>query len=224
MYTEEQFRQQFTHVVKFFYRHQNAWVGKWEVSWLNEKNMDDYIGYAWRLYEATSRNRFNLTLLGSAEIRKDKYYVRNFGVTGANGIHFLDKETEAILNEAKKENDREDLRRAATGAGVENPMFGDQPISILSEKGWTPLLNDALIIGAVTGKQEFFLALTESEGTSWEKIKAAGGGVAKETWRKFFHHNQQMFYDQNLGTPRVFARELMGLAAFGYSLNLRCTS
>ena len=101
---------------------------------------------------------------------------------------------------------------------MENPRYSGptKANSILSEKGWTPLLNDALIIGAITGSQGFVLGLTESEASSWEKIKAAGNGDPKETWRQFFHHNQQMIYDPKFGIPRVFARELMGLATFGY--------
>ncbi len=222
--------QQFTNQLfdlKDQYRQDNAWIGKWNESWNDELVMTRFIGFAYALYAATARNVLNLTLLGGTEIRLDDSYIRNFGVTAANGIQ--DKETERWVR-------TEQIRRAWRAKNPDpssgNPDRSPVPVtssgSILSEKGWTPILNDSLILGAITAGQNFALGLTPAEQADWN---AMNGAKANRTavlaarfgetpalinaWKSFLNSQKRMFFFP-WGGPRVFTRELLGLHFFGY--------
>lgn len=216
------------------YRRDNAWVNNW-AHWDNNEIMAKFISCAYNLYSATATNRLKLTLLGGTEIRLHDPYIRNFGLTAANGIQ--DKEAKFYV-------ERERERRLKTylhpSPRARNPV-GYTPVtggSILSEKSWTPILNDSLIIGAVTAGQNFALALTPLEQGDWKEMfeekentnqphMMQGGGVktkfladkygqSKETWKKFMNYQKRMFIDVRSGAPRVFSRELLGLYFAGY--------
>jgi hypothetical protein len=89
------------------YRQDNAWVGKWNESWNDEDVMTKFIGFGYNLYAATARNALHLTVLGGTEIRLDETYIRNFGVTAANGIQ--DAETKKWVSSEQR---RRAIRRA----------------------------------------------------------------------------------------------------------------
>lgn len=227
-------RQQFiadVFAVRDQYRNDNAWVGRWDDSWNNEDVMTRFMSMAYNLYAATATNALKLTLLGGTEIRLDMSYVRNFGVTAANGIQ--DEQTRFYVEHAIRGRmgaAQRALRRGPTADAprpdtVVTPVTGSG--SILSEKGWTPILNDALILGAITAGQTFALAFTPEEQVDWEKLNgakvnrtqvlAAQFGVTKQmtaAWKDFFNCHKRMFFDA--WGPRVFARELLGLKMFGY--------
>ena len=141
------------------YRRDNAWVGKWTHSWNYYHEMEKYIDAAFRLYRATSTNALKMVLLGGTGIRKNKDLIVNFGVTGANGIQ--DRETEQHVNAEQGERGPNSQTRPVPSV----PVVGVG--SILSEKHWTPLLNDALIIGSAAAGQEFHLALENGYHHSW---------------------------------------------------------
>ena len=99
--------------------------------------------------------------------------------------------------------------------------------SILSEKRWTPILNDALILGAITAGQTFVLAFTPQEQHDWQAMNAAKVNKTQvlaarfgetpallNAWKAFLNDHSRMFFD-DFG-PRVFTRELLGLKWFGY--------
>ncbi|MEP3667638.1 MAG: hypothetical protein ABJN42_13015, partial [Roseibium sp.] len=119
--------------------------------------------------------------------------------------------------------------------------------SILSEDRWTPILNDALIVGSATAQHDFVIALDRYEQGIWrecevtlrpelERMRAryahAFGGrppdaFLKNTeeyrhmvWQRFFSWNLGMFWDSRFNNPRVLTRELLGLAMFGYEVKL----
>jgi len=208
------------------YRQDNAWVGKWNESWNDEDVMTKFIGFGYNLYAATARNALHLTVLGGTEIRLDETYIRNFGVTAANGIQ--DAET-------KKWVSSEQRRRAIRRAFPQRTQNPDRSVvsvtgvgSILSEEGWTPILNDSLILGAITGGQDFALGLTPAEQADWNVMNGAsinrtavlsarfGGSAAMlDAWKSFFNSQKRMFFFE-WGGPRVFTRELLGLSFFGY--------
>lgn len=220
------------------YRQDNAWVGNWDESWNDEDIMKKFIEFAYNLYAATASNALELTVLGGTEIRLNQHYVRNFGVTAANGIQ--DKETEKWVRreQAKRfrrakipdSRSRNPFRRAKIAdSRSRNPDRSPAPVtgsgSILSEKGWTPILNDALIIGAITAGQDFALGLTPKEQEDWKVMNGAKinrtAVLAGDTpalinaWKSFFNSQKRMFFFPN-GDPRVFTRELLGLHFFGY--------
>lgn len=207
------------------YRADNAWVGNWRTgSWNDENTMAHYIHCAYNLYRATATNMLKLTLLGGTQIRLDDAYIRNFGITGANGIQ--DRVTkEHVYAEVMRRIGR---TTNPSPTADRNPAAVVRSGSILSEKGWTPILNDALIIGAACGRQQFALALTSTEQLRWERINgdkvtrfavnASRFGetpALKNAWKSFFNASKKMFFDG--GNPRVFARELLGLYFFGYT-------
>jgi hypothetical protein len=209
------------------YRRDNAWVGNWSESWNDEAVMTKFIGFAYALYAGTARNNLKLTVLGGTEIRLDDTYIRNFGVTAANGIQ--DNETEKWVRE---EQNRRSFRATNPDPASLNPDTSAVSVtgvgSILSEKGWTPILNDALILGAITAGQDFALGLTPAEQSDWEVMNGAKANKTAvlaarfgETtglitaWKSFLNSQKRMFFFP-WGGPRVFTRELLGLSFFGY--------
>lgn len=222
MLTVQQYTQQIFDL-RQQYRDDNKWVGDWAESWNDEAVMTKFIDFAYKLYAATARNALQLTVLGGTEIRLEDSYIRNFGVTAANGIQ--DEATAVCVRGeqvrrrwvAKKGKNHHSARVAVTGVG-----------SILSEKGWTPILNDSLILGAITCGQEFYLGLTPAEQSDWAlmnghklsrvAVTAASYGqnpAIINAWKDFLNSQKRMFFFP-WGGPRVFTRELLGLAFFGY--------
>lgn len=86
--------------------------------------------------------------------------------------------------------------------------------SILSTKGWSPMLNDSFIMGGVHAEHDFHLALSPDEKAIFEGVNSAI--AAKDIWKEFFRRNPVSFWNSQYNVPRVFTRELLGLAAFGY--------
>ncbi|WP_182866073.1 hypothetical protein [Stieleria mannarensis] len=230
MLSHDQFIRQFTDGLKRDYRRHNAWYARFVEDWTQEDILTKLINAAYKLYTATATNALQLTLLGGTEIRTESPLVRAFGVTAANGIQ--DEATRKIVR-------AEFLRRdfEAKSNYLKNPHCTNRPQkprrvtkigSILSEKCWSPILNDTLIIGATTAGQHFKLALTEEERDDWERthgMKVNRVAVlrsnfdkneCKDAWKEFFRANVHMFFDDEKRNPRVFARELIGLCAFGY--------
>ena len=87
------------------------------------------------------------------------------------------------------------------------------------------MLNDAFILGGVnTGKQFVFTPVGDDLAyfRSLAAGAAAGAGASKEqriqsalpVWKQFFLNKSYQLWDR--GYPRVFVRELLGLAKFGY--------
>ena len=209
------------------YRQDNAWVGQWDESWNDDAVMTKFIGMGYNLYAATARNALKLTVLGGTEIRLDDAYIRNFGVTAANGIQ--DLETQKWVDfEMKRRADRARLphAKALKPSRTVTPVMGVG--SILSEKGWTPILNDSLILGAITAGQQFALGLTPAEQVDWNAMNGAKANktavlaarfgdtvTLTNAWKSFFNSQRRMFFFP-WGGPRVFTREILGLYFFGY--------
>jgi len=221
--------QQFTNQLfglKDQYQQDNAWVGNWHESWKDEAIMTRFIGFAYNLYAATARNALKLTVLGGTEIRLDHAYVRNFGVTAANGIQ--EEETERWV---RKEQEMRGWRAKNPDPRSRNPDRSPASVigsgSILSEKGWTPILNDSLILGAITAGQDFVLGLTSAEQADWNVMNGAkvnrtsvlvgsfDNTALINAWKSFLNSQKRMFFF-DWGGPRVFTRELLGLHFFGY--------
>ncbi|OYP38163.1 hypothetical protein [Rhodopirellula sp. MGV] len=230
MISQIEFARQFTTELKRDYLRDNQWFAKVCEDWTQEDILTELINAAYKLYVATASNALKLTVLGGTEIRMDSQLVRSFGVTAANGIQ--DEKTREIVQ-------KELLRRSSLAKSRNDAATRMPPRlrrinrvtkvgSILSERRWSPILNDTLIIGAITGRQHFVLALTENEQRAWElqhdgkfnKFSVARStfdkNECKQAWKEFLQQQTQMFFDDNYGNPRVFARELIGLCTFGY--------
>jgi hypothetical protein len=222
-YTKESFTKELFDL-RHEYRKDNAWVQGWR-KWDDDGIMQTFVDGAFNLYSATATNRLNLTLLGDTEIRSIASLITNFGLVSGNGVQ--EKEDERMVKNLEQRR-KQVAMGTKEGLGQRVKVLG--PGSILSDKMWTPILNDALMIGAMEGRQEFHLALNTTEQAAWanagfnsavkDKAKAFGGSVstsrnaAESNWNSFFRKQPQMIW--RAGTPRVFARELLGLKFFGY--------
>jgi hypothetical protein len=189
------------------YRADNAWA----MRWFEPVNADNILN-AWRLYRATSTNALGLLLLGEEGMRKKVDLLINFGLTSAHGP---EDDEAAFLNSVG-------LQRNLLGIPGAPRFVG--PGSILSDRKWNPLLNDAWLLGGVHGMQDFHL-LTEGVGSITFDIvatrRAVFGTAAPghqrtpiQKWKNWFLRNPQILYER--WGPRVFAREALGLMAFGY--------
>ncbi|MCK7614014.1 hypothetical protein [Roseibium sediminicola] len=217
------------------YRQDNAWVGQWKgCSWDHDYHMYHYIRAAYLLYEATARNELRYVLLGGTGIRKSREYIRQFGVTAANGIQ--DPETvEGVRRADRFRAEQAGQPRAQAAANPDDRVIPAQGFgSILSEQRWTPILNDALIIGAATARHEFMLAfepyelgiLRECQLSIQDQLRKRTPNPTQDeaywpmVWNRFFKFNKNMFWDARWNIPRVLTRELIGLARFGYQVRL----
>jgi|GEM_PF-1177544 len=235
------------------YRQDNRWVGWWRhASWNNACVMPAYIRAAFRLYEATARNELEFIVLGGTSIRMARDLIFAFGITGHNGIQ--DAPTVVAARGAQADRAAPRATVDQNGAPLPPPANPDNRVvpvigvgSILSEDRWTPILNDALIVGAATAQHDFVIALDRYEQGIWreceitlkpelERMRARYaqryGGNPPDTflknteeyremvWQRFFSWNMGMFWDSRLNNPRVLTRELLGLSMFGYEVKL----
>lgn len=221
------------------YRQDNSWVGDWDPSWNDDDVMEMFIKSAYLLYRVTSKNELKLTVLGGTGVRMFKELLLNFGVTGATGIQ--DDETALAF---KKKKPGLWNRMFCKSRLPQRPSANQVAGAILSEKNWTPLLNDALIIGAIRSGQQFHIALEQNERALFAECRddlmkaerrrmiqenytlveahrelgrlSLNRDYQKKLWRMFLNRNHSMLWDANKNNPRVLARELLGLSFFGY--------
>lgn len=230
----------------------NAWVQSWS-NWQDRDKMDQFCQAAYNLYRAAANNRLPYTLLGGTGIRMCKNLIANFGVTAASGIQ-EDVTRKHVRTEQRARNDGK-----GTHTDADKNIIPPVPVTggaILSEKKWTPLLNDALIIGAITAHKTFSLTLETAEAGLFrqcgedlldeevpklqkilphvtnrrnaEHLVKGTVDYQKNHWKEFMNRNAGMFWTfgqytdrqtnrkASFQNPRVLARELLGLAFFGY--------
>lgn len=233
-------------------RYKSAWG-----TWLSPQ---ETINNAWLLYSTLLRPSdeksdsglwLDFQLLGDTKIRTDPTLLANFGNTEATGLQGVDEENAvasavALLLKAKSDDgsplaSREGSARDAMRGGV-----------ILSEAGWSTMLNDAFMLAGIHEKKDFhFVGEFPSDplqpnGTMirFSEFRSARGGrgvklhraifeawstdasgrhrsfdeakseVARRAWKDFFNEYPELVWRGS--SPRVFARELLGLMAFGY--------
>lgn len=228
---------------------QNAWAKKYFELELPANPSDKVTAEAsaqrcWGLYVASRDNALGFLLLGEVSMRRKLALVQNFGVTSAHGHEDEEPWLSPWLG-----------HDAPTGPGVaanlanvpadtldasKNRHLQDlqRPGSILSDRLWTPLMNDAWLLGGVHKGQSFHLV---TEGLGQDKLVAAMNvltkkalfeqtrakfgdpqsihrsdpvAAARNVWRQWFTDNPQYLYE-TFG-PRVLVRELIGLMSFGY--------
>jgi hypothetical protein len=145
-------------------------------------------------------------LLGDTSIRNDMAMIWQHGLLSGNGVQ--EAETRAYLTLIK-------LRKRVPG-----PLVGAG--SILSDSSWSPLLNDAMVIGGAHGHRQFHLrkdAESRSGSPGVANLRAqfeAGLASAQKSWLDHFSKEQDLLWAPRGTIPRVLAREILGLSAFGY--------
>jgi hypothetical protein len=172
------------------------------------------------MYRNVSQGRL-MTLLGDAKIRQDYTLVMNFGLASGSG------------SEDQKMIDELNARRGNLALGSSSPAI---PVagsgSILNDQKWSPLVNDSFILGGTHSNKEFHLALQDFEQFDVERQKtrqvfgqtapqyAAGKRRSpdyfQQKWKLYLITHPEVLWNSALRIPRVFARELVGLQAFGY--------
>lgn len=185
------------------YEIENQWYSK--AAW-GDRNR--YVLNAWRLYRCANRSALGMLILGTAKIRKDASLVGNFGFTSAGGLS--DPEEQKLVQKL------DEGRTAVTNAPT---VLGQG--SVLNDQNWTPLLNDAFIMGGIHAQHEFHIAEDSLEQyvrfvdarAVFEKQKAPSKSAA-ELWQGYFTQHPESLWMN--GAPRVLARELIGLKTFGY--------
>ena len=221
-------RQQFQREVfelKDEYRRDNAWVQN-SSQWDHNLIMKIYINSAYNLYEAASRNVLQMVILGDTKIRSMPELLKNFGLLSAAGVQ--DRRDAVLVNDLE-------AHRTQVAMGTDEGLAGRTKLlgagSILSDKMWTPILNDALMLGAIEGRQGFYFGLNSDEQAVWDssgfgsnvadKISRFGKPVKSSrnreqaNWLSFLRRNPEILWRG--GNPRVFARELLALKFFGYA-------
>jgi hypothetical protein len=190
-----------------------------EDSWYAKNQWGDRHKYslnAWNLYYRASTNALGMLLLGDGKIRKDSPLIGNFGISSVGGA--WDPAEKALVKE--QEARRAQLR---TAPGLRDAPRVQGPGSVLSDVGWTPLMNDAYILGGAHGRHEFHLALEDVEDSSRPESKTLAHDFAllrqtnpRERWQAFFQAKPDILWDPKLNAPRVLTRELIGLKTCGY--------
>ena len=205
------------------YRAENDWYKRWPPS------DQDAITSARRLYAAANTNALGFLLLGDAKIRSGDLLF-NFGLTSANGLSDA-REAQAIADVF--------ARRQGLAQGTNQPAVKALgPGSILNDKDWTPLMNDAYILGGVHDRQDFHWA---EEGLAQHSFLSKDDflknrdvfGAAAPNYQAALRRDEAYYKDKLLhyllgrsnfwagGVVRIFARELIGLKRFGYRFVVR---
>jgi hypothetical protein len=184
---------------------------RWCTWWSKDPRTD--VLNAWRLYNCANRASVGMLLLGGAKIRKDPALLGNFGISSQAGPY--DPEEKAIVAELER---LRGTQRLAPGLTDAPDVAGLG--SILSDRTWTPLLNDAFILGGAHAGHEFHLVEDAVDNYfNFRKTRATfepERATTTEKWMGFFKAHPELLWDQKLGNPRVLARELIGLKTCGY--------
>ena len=222
--SREQFQNE-VYELKDQYRRDNAWVQK-TCQWNHNLVMKIYINSAYNLYEAAARNVLQMVILGDTKIRSMPELLRNFGLLSAAGVQ--EKKESVLVKDLE-------AHRTQVAMGTQEGLAGRTKLlgagSILSDKMWSPILNDALMLGAIEGWQGFYFGLNADEQAFWDsngfssnvadKISIFGKPVKstrdreQANWLSFLRRNPEVLWRN--GNPRVFARELLALKFFGYA-------
>lgn len=148
---------------------------------------------AWEMYENAKNSSLSELLLGDVKLRSQIEVLRNFGTTSATESTM----ERGTLREGRKQIKTTSVTHSAMNelAKKHRPADGIAHIrrgSVLNDGWWWPFKNDAWVLGGIHGLRRFHLAMADVP--------------------------DDLIWDGGAKRPRVLGRELLGLAAFGYSL------
>lgn len=164
-------------------------------SWYQQSGLDQQLEIrdAWQMYENARTSNLSELLLGDVKLRTQIDVLQNFGTTSGTETSM---ERGTLVDAGRK------IRAGKVRHLVDNrlppkhrPADGVAHIrrgSVLNDGWWWPFKNDAWVLGGIHGLKRFHLTLAEVP--------------------------DDLIWDKGAGRPRVLGRELLGLAAFGYSL------
>ena len=192
------------------YDQDNQWFGftKGGTEW-SQGTWIQFIIAAWKLYQNVNSNQLGMILLGDTKIRSDPALLLNFGLAANSSSPQEEKDKKLVQDMMSKR------KEIAKGSKSKQPVDIMGPGSILSAKRWSPMLNDAFMLGGIQTLQDFHFALNTDEQLVWQELTSGNTNLdAQETWLKFINKVPRVLWER--GRPRVFARELLGLKTFGY--------
>jgi len=174
-------------------------------SWHKWGDQHRYSMDAFKLYHRASTSALGWLLLGSGKIRFDDGLLGNFGMTSGSGTD------DKMLEKVQALQAQRTAMRTAPGMRDVPNVVG--PGSILSDRNWSPLLNDSYILGGVHAGCEFHFA---EDAASAEFATMPVQLTPAQKWQAFIKKHPETFWDHKNHLPRVLSRELIGLKTFGY--------
>lgn len=209
------------------YMADNAWFG-FKLDNDDPKGPKRSIGLSWLAYEKTGGATAGSLILGDTKLRSDEDLVMNFGLSSADGVQ--EEESRRMVEDIM--NKRKDIAAGTSSAAPSassssaasrfSPPPPPLPVvgsgSILSTRGWSPMLNDSFIMGGVHAGHQFHVALNNDETGVFARTRNSGLAV-RDNWRLFLRANPRMLWDGERGLPRVLMREFICLEASDYEPN-----
>lgn len=200
------------------YNEDNQWFGfaRGGPSW-SRGNWEQFVMAAWKLYQKAGTNQLQSILLGDTKIRSDSALLLNFGLVSNTNTPQEQKDIDLVQQLIKE---RAKIASNPDAKEMQTPVELMGPGSILSAERWSPLLNDALMLGGIRASQTFYFALNVDEQEKWKRLENSANTslpqekAAQDLWLRFFNAVPRVLWEN--GNPRVFVRELLGLKRFGY--------
>lgn len=206
----------------------NSWFRFYSASGTEPMSPDRYAEAAGRAYVHSKKAVVPL-LLGDSKLRTDQEVVDNFGVSDAEAAS-------AAASSSASASVRAAVPAVPVAGGPSSASSGARPAGsstppaaapggVLSNAKWSPMLNDAFMLGGIKHKKQFVYTPVGDDLSFIRSIAPAGAappGATKEqqvqagmtVWKSFFLAKPGQLWDR--GFPRVFARELLGMKKFGY--------
>jgi hypothetical protein len=169
-------------------------VKSYKPHWYQMAKQEIEIEDAWEMYNNARNSKLSELLLGDLKLRSQVEVLKNFGTTSGT-VSTMERKT--LFDDAKRpifpvavnEAVREQLGSTyRKNDGIAHMRLG----SVLNDGYWWPFKNDAWVLGGIHGLKRFHLAMASAP--------------------------DDLIWDGSAKRPRVLGRELLGLAAFGYSL------
>jgi hypothetical protein len=188
---------------------------------------DKYAEAAGRAYVHVKKATVPL-LLGDTKLRSDQEITDNFGLSDAEAARAAANPAPSRPAIPAVPVAGSSVPSAAVSArppGSPNPPSAAAPGAVLSNVKWSPMLNDAFILGGIKHKKQFVFtpvgddlsfiqSIAPSASSSPAATKEQQIQAGMSVWKSFFLTKTYQLWDR--GFPRVFARELLGLKKFGY--------
>lgn len=168
-------------------------VTSFKPHWYKMGSKEVEINDAWAMYLNARNSNLSELLLGDLKLRSQIEVLKNFGTTSGTETTM---ERGTLFNGKKKVNTGQVItsvkKRRGKGYRGSDGIAHIRCGSVLNDGWWWPFKNDAWVMGGIHGLKRFHLTMASAP--------------------------DDLVWDQPNGRPRVLGRELLGLAAFGYSL------
>lgn len=182
-------------------------------AWFQPNEFEKHRQDAWCMYDTATKNGFanhdsGILLLGGG-IRYEEKLLMNFGTATVTKDGGNDAQTTSKILRGVSNN------YASSDVKVNQNIAG----SILADGQWSPLLNDAFILGGIHSGATFHLAEPKFE----EFVTKHNLASPEQMWAKFFIDEQFLWQEgvnkdnKRVTWPRVFSREVLLLKAAGYT-------